>query len=85
MALYSPKLAELRAKTDHDLKLLTARSLDHCRELAGRAEWVEAERLYARTAATVSFIEGIPADELSHLRTRLAAVRSILDRAALAA
>ena len=85
MALYSSKLAELRAKTDHDLKLLTARSLERCRELAERAEWVEAERLYARTAATVPLIEGIPTEELSHLRNRLAAVRSILDHAALAA
>ncbi len=86
MALYADtKLAELRAKTDRDLKILLGRALDRCEDLARRADWDEAESVYARSAPLVDVLQGPSSEDASRLRAQLATVRAMLDEASLAA
>jgi hypothetical protein len=92
-------LAELRAKTDHQLHALISRRLERGLSSArllldpdARDRWTSmdqfvsvAERAYSEVSRLLPYLRGIPSAERRRLESRLAQIREILDCASICA
>jgi len=82
------KLAELRAKTDHQLLQVILRELDRALTMAKAAAnkasplYIRAERTYAKVRPLVSRVEAVSEDERAKLEAKLKEVQVALERAA---
>lgn len=74
------KLDELRAKTDRDLAVLLRHAIDRSAQALDRADYAQAESEYARAAVLVPLTIQMPAENSREIRTRLAELRSELDK-----
>ena len=79
------KLAELRSKTDRDLAALLRRALERGFQLAGQAEYAEAEAVYARAAALLPLVTLLPPWEFAALCDLIRDLRAHIDELACAA
>jgi len=79
-----PKLASLRAKTDHDLEILLRRTLDHGFQAVSRGDYARAETMYGRAARLIAVVNGLPPWECAPLHARLRELRTALDEPVLA-
>ncbi|HWB85343.1 MAG TPA: hypothetical protein VG675_14465 [Bryobacteraceae bacterium] len=84
-AMKSLKLAELRARTDHDLLRLVARQVERSIALAGQADqkqspaYLSAQTGYTRARRLLPVIYGLTSGQRNELTSRLQQLRLALE------
>ena len=72
-------LAQLRAKTNREIRILAYRQIERSLWLAGRAQYQDAERGFTAALALASVAE-LSSTERLHLESKLAELRAVLEQ-----